>query len=264
MPSPFPGIDPYLEQPAFWSSFHARLIVAIADALAPYLLPTYYIEVETRTYSEESESELLIGIPDAVIYASAENRSRSDKAALDSTIALQARPQRVQLPTGIEIRERYLEVRELGTDAVITVVELLSPKNKRNGKGRFAYEEKRQRILESASHFIELDLLRGDAPMPVRGVDSPWDYRILVSQSEQRPSADLYGFMLQESIPVFPLPLKADDLSPIVDLRTIFDGVYDRAGYRFRLNYQQPVPPPTLSPEQQQWVDELLAPFRSP
>lgn len=258
-------MDPYLEQPAFWSSLHARFMVAIADALAPQILPTYYIEVETRTYSEETESELLIGIPDAVIYASAENRSRLEDAAMESVpVALQIRPQRVQLPTGVEIRERYLEVRESGTDAVITVIELLSPKNKRTGKGRIAYEEKRHRILDSASHFIELDLLRGDRPMPMNGVDSPWDYRILVSRSEQRPSAELYGFMLQESIPVFPVPLKLEDTAPFVDLRMILDGVYERAGYRFRLNYQQPVPPPALSPANQQWVDELLAPLRSP
>lgn len=49
MPSPFPGMDPYLEQPTFWSSFHSRLIVAIADAIEPQLSSEYYIEVETRT-----------------------------------------------------------------------------------------------------------------------------------------------------------------------------------------------------------------------
>ena len=66
MSSPFPGMDPYLEQPAFWSSFHSRLIVAIADALAPQLLPHYYIEVETRTYSEGGE-DVMVGIPDGVV-----------------------------------------------------------------------------------------------------------------------------------------------------------------------------------------------------
>ncbi len=256
-------MDPYLEQPAFWSSFHARLVVAIADALSPRLLPTYYIEVETRTYTEDSESELFIGIPDAVIYKSTQPHSPlKNRTPEPGNVALQDRPQRVQLPTGIEIRERYLEVRELGTDAVITVIELLSPKNKRTGKGRAAYEEKRQRILDSASHFVELDFLRGDAPMPMVGVNAPWDYRILVSRSEQRPSAELYGFTVQESFPLFPLPLKTDDASPAVELQTIFDGLYDRAGYGLRLNYSQPVPPPALSLTQQQWVSQLLAPLQ--
>ncbi|MEM1240663.1 MAG: DUF4058 family protein, partial [Cyanobacteria bacterium P01_H01_bin.26] len=63
MPSPFPGMDPYLEQPTFWASFHSRLIVAIADTLSPQLRPHYFVEVETRTYDDTPDGELLVGIP---------------------------------------------------------------------------------------------------------------------------------------------------------------------------------------------------------
>ena len=261
MPSPFPGMDPYLEQPAFWSSFHARLIVAIADAVAPQILPKYYIEVETRTYSEDEESELLVGIPDAAVL-SASGARPSLQLVSEVNVATQSRPQRVQLPTGLEVRERYLEVRELGTDAVITVIELLSPSNKRTGKGRLAYEEKRQRVLDSASHFVELDLLRGEGAMRMVGALSDWDYRILVSRSQERPDADLYGFMLQEPVPGFPLPLKVGEAEPWVELQPMLNGVYDRAGYKYRLDYRQPVPPPALLAVNQSWIDELLAPLR--
>lgn len=133
---------------------------ANADAVAPQILPKYYIEVETRTYSEDEDSELLIGIPDAAVLSASKVRSLPQNQLPESvSVAMQSRPQRVQLPMGLEVRERYLEVRELGADAVITVIELLSPSNKRTGKNRVAYEDKRQRVLESASHFIELDLL---------------------------------------------------------------------------------------------------------
>ncbi len=260
MPSPFPGMDPYLEQSAFWSSFHSRLIVAIADYIAPQIMPKYYVEVETRTYSDTADGELLVGIPDAVVFSSVNNSSLPQNTEdQPSSIAILSRPQQVQLPTGLELKERYLEVRELGTDAVITVIELLSPKNKRIGKGRIAYEEKRQQILNSASHFIELDLLRSDPPMPMKGNDSQWDYRILVSRSEQRPIADLYGFMLSEPIPVFPLPLKSEDEDKAIDLQSILNGVYERAGYRFRIDYQQPLPPPVVSQSDQQWINQLLS-----
>ena len=63
MASPVPGVDPYLEQGTFWPEFHGRLIVAIADALAPSLLPRYYIAVETRTYRDSADKELLGGFP---------------------------------------------------------------------------------------------------------------------------------------------------------------------------------------------------------
>ncbi len=88
----------------------------------------------------------------------------------------------------VEVTERYMSVREAGTDAVITVIEVLSPKNKRKGKGRLSYEEKRQQILGSMSHLVEIDLLRRDEPMAMKGFDSIGDYRIVVSQYERCPS----------------------------------------------------------------------------
>ncbi|NEU76459.1 DUF4058 family protein [Hassallia byssoidea VB512170] len=210
MRSPFPGMNPYLEQPIFWSEFHSRLIVAIADALAPKLLPKYYIGVETRTYLEE-------------------------------------------------VKERYLEVRETKTDAVITVIEILSPKNKRKGKGRSIYEQKRHSILGSMSHLVEIDLLRADEPMAMKGVDSITDYRIVVSQHERRPIADLYAFTMREAIPEFLLPLKEPQQVTTVNLQSIVSGIYERGGYAIRIDYQQAVPTPTLSQGDRRWVEELLA-----
>jgi Protein of unknown function (DUF4058) len=259
MPSPFPGMDPYLEQSAFWSSFHSRLIVAIADYIAPQIMPKYYIEVETRTYSH-ANSELLVGIPDAVVFSSMDKSTLPQNTIIEtSSVAILNRPQQVRLPTRVEVKERYLEVRELGTDAVITAIELLSFTNKRTGKGRAAYEEKRQQILDSASHFIELDLLRSEPPITISENNFNWDYRILVSRSEQRPIADLYGFMLPEPIPIFPLPLKSEDKEVAINLQSILDGVYERAGYRFRIDYRQPVPPPVLSQADREWVTILLS-----
>jgi hypothetical protein len=238
MPSPFPGMDPYLEEPVFWASFHSRMIVALADAIAPSILPRYYIEVEARTYGDD----LLVGIPDAVVLSRVKHAAddRDRVMPVGSPVALVNRPQQVELPVGDLVKERYLEVREVGSDRVITVIELLSPKNKRAGKGRVAYEDKRSSILSSSAHLIEIDLLRGNLPMPLVGEDSAidWDYRILVSRSQTRPMADLYGFMVNESIPSVPLPLGIGEEEPMVDFQVIFEGVYDRAGYEYRIDYQ--------------------------
>lgn len=272
MSSPFPGMNPYLEHPAFWSSFHTRLMVAIADTLAPLLRPEYYIEVETRTYNdqedrEDEDDELLVGIPDATVLAANSSKTSSERTRKQLQVEVggaltQKRPQLVTLPMPNTVKERYLEVREIGTDTVITVIEVLSPKNKKKGAGRVAYERKRRRVLGSLSNLIEIDLLRGYPPMTMMGQVQPTDYRIVVSRSEQRPEADLYSFNLPEPIPNFPLPLKPEDEEPLVDLQMIVVGVCDRAGYNDRIDYRQPVPPPKLSEADQQWVDELLAPIR--
>jgi hypothetical protein len=258
MPSPFPGMNPYLELPVLWAEFHNRLIVAISDALTPQLLPNYYMAVETRSYLDADQPDLLVGIPDAVVLPSPGQLP----VAQPQSTATQVRPQQIRLPMSIEVKERYLEVREVGTHAVITVIEVLSPKNKRSGEGRTAYEQKRLRILGSASHLVEIDLLRGNSPMLMLGVEQPSDYRIIISRAESRPVADLYSFCLTEPISDFILPLKAEGEGIEVKLQQILFEVYERGGYAFRLDYRQPVPPPQLSPTQQAWVDAILMPLR--
>jgi hypothetical protein len=113
---PFPGMNPYLEHPAFWSSFHTRLMVAIAEAIEPQLSPHYYVEVESRTYqSDESDAELLIGIPDAIVFSRQTDISSPELLSVDeAAVATQPRPETVSVPMPIEIKERYLEVRRWG------------------------------------------------------------------------------------------------------------------------------------------------------
>lgn len=161
------------------------------------------------------------------------------------------------VPLPEEVRESYLEIRERQTGTVVTTLEILSPKHKRSRDGRDAYLWKRQRVLASLTHLVEIDLLRSGTPMPIQGAVQKTDYRILISRGDRRPIAQLYPFNLQESIPVFQLPLKAGDMEPLVDLNTILDGVYERAGFDLRVDYTQP-PQPALSQEDATWADVLL------
>jgi hypothetical protein len=260
MASPFPGMDPYLEQAVFWPEFHSRLIVAIADALAPSLLPKYYVAVETRTYRDSADGELLVGIPDAVVLSTPGSSSPAKPESFSSRATTTVQPQSVILPMPLEIKERYLEIREASSNAVITVVEVLSPTNKRPGEGRRLYSTKRQTVLGSASHLVEIDLLRAYEPMAMHPVapEATSTYRILVSRSECRPQADLYEFTIQESMPEFPLPLQAAGEQVTVDLQPLVNGIYDRSGYGLRIDYQAPVPPPTLTVDDQAWIREVL------
>ncbi|MEH2307488.1 DUF4058 family protein [Nostoc sp.] len=255
MPSPFPGMNPYLENPEFWAEVHSRLIIVIADVIAPQLRPKYRVAVEKRVYQMTDENSILVGIPDVVV-----GRSLTNTEKEPSNIAIAApltKPITVNLPILEEVREGYLEVREVATGEVVTVIEILSPKNKRTGEGRKAYESKRQQVLSSLTHLIEIDLLRGGEPMPILGNQIKSDYRILVSRSEYRPKAELYPFGLQEQIPTFLLPLRQGDTEPLLDLQALIDGVYDRAGFDLVIDYSgEPVPP--LGEVYSVWVSELL------
>ncbi len=243
-------MDPYLEHPSAWTNIHHRLITAIADFLAPQLLPKYQILIEERIYQVETEDSILIGVPDVTI----QKPGASSKPVKAGTVAVSepyTQPRSVTLLYPETVRQSYLEVREIATGQVITVIEVLSPVNKRPGKGRIDYENKRAMVFNSSSNMVEIDLLRQGQPMAEQNTQT--HYRILVSAEEQRPHADLYDFNLPDLIPCFPLPLRPEDSCPRVDLRSLLDGIYDRSGYGFVIDYAQP-PSPALAESDLQWV----------
>jgi len=250
-------MDPYLEQPALWASFHSRLIVALADAIESALQPEYYVEVESRTYLSEGEGGLLIGIPDVVVAAKATPSPSLSESRSPGSVSTQVQPQQVQIPMPEEVTERYLEIRDLETGDVVTAIEVLSPKNKQPGKGRIIYAEKRNQVLGSLTHLVEIDLLRRGKPFLPLADTAPSGYRILVSVSTQRPTADLYQVSIRQPLPDIPIPLKQSDQPVMVHLQTIIAGVYTRGRYHSRINYKQPPPPPQLSEADQQWRLQL-------
>ncbi|MEC4982920.1 MAG: DUF4058 family protein [Oscillatoria sp. PMC 1068.18] len=254
MSSPFPGIDPYLENPELWSAVHNRLIVAIADDLVDRLSEKYRVEIEKRTYFSTDEESVLVGIPDVSVVTKRINQSNSSTA----TLLLPVQPEEVTIPMPQEVNERYLEIREIGTGSVVTTIELLSPKNKRKGEGRNAYLNKRNQVLASASNLVEIDFLRGGKPLPIKSTNLG-DYRILVSRSDRRPNADLYAFSLRQPIPAIPIPLSATETEPILDLQPLFNYVYRKGRYHLAIDYTQP-PKPPLSPEDRAWATTLNYP----
>ncbi|MBD2093459.1 DUF4058 family protein [Microcoleus sp. FACHB-1515] len=251
MPSPFPGMNPYLEHPQLWEEVHSRLIVAIADALGPQLRPKYRVAIEKRVY--ENADDLLIGRPDGAIF-----RAVPDAAVTPtSSGGVLTEPIVVEVPMPEEVTERYLEIREVETGEVITTLELLSPSNKKPGKGRQVYEAKRLAVLGSLTHLLEIDLIRAFKPLPVRGAIATSLYRILVSRADLRPKAALYAFNLPDPIPVFPIPLRPEDPEILLDLQFLLNQVYDRASYDLAIDYtQEPVPP--LQEADAKWADAHL------
>jgi len=255
MPTPFPGMDPYLEQPALWPNVHNSLIVAIRDVLSPQLRPRYYVSVEERTYRQEPGGLTFAGRPDAAIIRPAPTSLNEPTLIYEVHPA----PVLVELPLPDEMTETYLEVRSVEDDRVITVLEILSPSNKRYGTGRELYLSKRSGVLASLTHLVEIDLLRGGEPMPMRGKEEEIDndYRILISRRSRRPTADLYPFSVREPIPPFELPLQKGDDEPLLDLNRLLHELYDRAGYDLRIDYQDEANPP-LRETDAVWSDALL------
>ncbi|MGK7875705.1 MAG: DUF4058 family protein [Xenococcaceae cyanobacterium] len=253
MPSPFPGMDPYLEHPELWSEVHHRLISAIAIAIESNLSRKYRVAIEKRTYLSDGEDSVLVGIPDVSVFSQKSIPTPSATA----TLPAQSEAVTVVLPMPEEVREGYLEIREVQTGKVVTVIEILSPTNKRAGKGREAYETKRQDVLSSRTHLVEIDLLRGGKPMRILSEIPKTDYRILIARGNRRPCGQLYGFSVRQEIPKFVLPLQSGDTEPLVDLQRLLAEVYEQARFDMTVDYSiEPVPP--LKEEDKAWAEALL------
>jgi hypothetical protein len=257
MPSPFPGMDPYLEHPAGWRDVHNSLIVAIRDALIPLVVPRYHVRIERRTYTVTSEDLALIGLPDVNVVQRAAREAHAGydggrPAVLDVTV-----------PMSEEVEEIFLEVRRVSTSDVVTVIEVLSPTSKIASAGRKLYEEKRAEIIGTRTNLVEVDLLRTGTPMPVIGPLARSDYRILVSRGARRPRAQLYVWNVRQPIPAIPLPLLPRDPEPTIDVDGILKALYDRARYDMEIDYSRP-PVPPLGEDDRAWAQALIAEWPGP
>lgn len=254
MPSPFPGMDPFLELQE-WDDFHYSLYAAIRDALSPRLAPRYVVRAERRIYVEApGEADPLFRRPDVSVLWTGETAG----AAVAVETATELEPLECELPVPEERRETYLLIRLLETMEVVTVLETLSPANKRpGGDGRREYLRKRDEVLQSGSHLVELDLLRGGARLPMRGPLPAADYYAIVSRSPRRPKALVYRWTIRDPLPAILIPLKQGDPDVSLDLQAAFASVYDVARYDLTVNYRVELQPP-LCDRDAEWIRGLL------
>lgn len=248
-------MDPYLEHPGLWPDVHNRLITALADAISPAVAPTYYVGVESRAYVIKPEGDFFLGRPDISVVLPTPLVPAAAGTAVAPAGVEDVAVMEVELNLGDEINHYYLEIRSVETHELITALELLSPVNKVDARGRFEYERKRLEVLTSQTNLVEIDLLRAGEPMPVRQQVAS-DYRILVRRGWEWRKAHLYAFSLRVPIPDFPLPLMPGDEEPLVALNAILHALYTRARFDLRIDYSQP-PVPPLPEAHAEWARRL-------
>ncbi len=253
MPSPFPGMDPFLEIQK-WKSFHSRFITNLGDALTSFVRPRYVVDVEENVYVAHEEGDLRkIIAPDVAVMHKEEWLEFADGAA-----ERLAEPAVLTLPAIDPIEEHYLVIRSRDDDVAVTIIEILSPTNKLSRDGRTEYLNKRNTVLHSEANLVEIDLLRGGRRLPTVEPLPKGDYFAFVTRVERRPKVEVYSWPLERRLPTIPIPLADGDPDVSLDLQTVFDTTYDRAGYDYALKYSKPVEPP-LSEPQTAWVAEILA-----
>ena len=254
MPSPFPGMDPFIEGQG-WEDFHQEYIAALRRALVARVRPRYIVRLERRVYVERDPEVLADHIrPDLVVV-----EPKGAKAAREAAVAVAAKPVVLTLPMPEYRRQAYLTVRQPDTLHVVTVIELLSPANKRLGSdGRREYLRKRQVVLQSDTHLVELDLLRGGDRLPTIEPLPAGDYYAFICRAERRPGVEVYAWSLRQPLPSVPVPLAGEDPDVTLDLQSAFTTAYDGAGYDYSLDYRRAVEP-ALSDPDRAWADQVRA-----
>jgi hypothetical protein len=252
MPSPFPGIDPYIESQR-WSGFHVTAIGVLLEMLVPMVRPRYVVDPEERIYLH-FEDETRVVRPDLFVADKPNAPARPETA----TATALAEPITITLPIPEEHRERRLAIRNREDHTLVTVIELLSPSNKRAGSlDQASYLEKRNDVLKAGASLVELDLLRGGERMPSDEPLPPADYYAIVCRAKEFPRASAFAWTLRQSLPTIHIPLAEGDPDVHLDLQTVYSTVYDRAGYDYSLDYAVAVEPP-LTEEDRSWADEIL------
>lgn len=249
-PSPFPGMDPYLEISGLWPDFHATFINYCREALSDLLPDHYEARIGERVNLVEVEPERIKRIgPDVSItrggWTGQSGRISSAVATLEP----------VTIPLVIEeaSRETYIEVLHRPERALVTVIEVLSPSNK-EGDGRVLYLAKRNALLMQDVSVVELDFLLGGRRLPLAGAYPPGDLFALVSRSGNRPACDIYGWPIRNPLPAISIPLRAPDGDVILSLAEVFHTAYERGRYRRSIDYAIPPALANLSPHDLEWV----------
>lgn len=254
MPSPFPGMDPFIEGQR-WKGFHVSLLLAMRDLLVSALQPRYIVDVEEYVYVAKDNASLVRAFaPDILISEGEGEEWHESEKPIATTLAVAPVVRRLVMPA--KLRQPYLSIRDRDGQGVVTVIELLSPWNK-TGEGREEYINKRENIFATPAHLVEIDLLRGGRRIDTVEPLPTGDYFAIICRPTQLPDAEVIAWSLRERLPSIPIPLALGDADFELSLQSAFDDVYQRAGYGSSLKYQKRVTP-ALATEDEAWVQSML------
>jgi hypothetical protein len=260
MPSPFPGMDSYLEG-YLWADVHNALASKIRQQLVPQLRPRYIARLEIYLVEDTApESEIGILYPDVEVLRVKSTNAISSHLPSNSSSSIATTPASLTLPVlqPIEVRIPAIEIRDTASNILITCIEILSPVNKRE-PGLTPYRKKSQRLYNSNVHLIELDLLRRGT-RPFNHPRLPDVHYLITLTRAQSGVVDVWPIRLQEPLPTIPVPLHPPDPEVPLNVSEALNAIYEEAAYDLSIDYTQPPPPPSFCEDDLRWMQSLLNP----
>lgn len=268
MPSPFPGMDPYLEKPSVFAGFHDQFIANLVAAIQPLLPAPYFAKSGQRVWVELADRVREPDISVATPSAWQESPKGSGGAAVIDHVASEPILISVERVLSGEFKETFLDIFTTvdGEHLLVTSIEVLSPSNKNPGEQAGAlYRKKQQEFMWSNVNLVEIDLLRaGDHATLVPRREmlkrcKSWDYHVCLHRFDSRRDFFVYPIHLPQRLPTIYVPLLPGAPPIAVDLQSVFTRCYDEGPYLREVNYANDPPPPPLAQERLAWVKSILA-----
>jgi len=244
-------MDPYLESQPFWGDFHASFLSAIKGELKKRVPDNYSVWSDIYIWLHEPDAVTRRGKPDNFL---------TSKAAPDTNggLATLPAPATTVLPAVRREGNKYLKIKEVRSERVITVLEFLSPVTKTSGLDRDAFLSKRNDYLAANTNIVEIDLHRSGKRMPMGKPDPPRaDYYVLVCRAADFPKTAIWPFSVRDPLPDLVIPLKPEDGYVSLPLKTCFDFAYDQGPYEKEIDYRRP-PRIKLKGADANWAVQLL------
>jgi len=228
MKSPFPGMDPYLENPVIWVDFHNKFMTYLCEVIAAKLPDRYDARLEEQIRVIDAPPvESGAYRPDLSVNRLSEwspelEASADAVAAMDPTAVLPLGEELLE-----EVREVRIDIRRWPGSEFITTIELLSPWNK-SGEGYSDFMRKRRAVLMTPVNWVEIDLLVGGERVPLGAPRPKGEYCVLISRATARPNAEIYSWRLRNTLPKIPIPLRQPDFSIPISLADVFAMTHER------------------------------------
>lgn len=256
MPSPFRGMDPYLEAHYLWEDVHAALANELRRQLQLQLRPRYIAALTPYvTYEDILIAETSAIKPDIAVL----DRGHPPLAGGVQTLSAPHTAVSSDEPPEPAAKAQRIEIRQVGSDTLVTVIEILSPANKNPGSiAHEAYLFKRRDLLRSDVHLLELDLLRRGARWPFQTPLPAAPYYAFLSRAGRRPLVEVWPITFFEPPLLIAVPLRAPDPDVALDLGAALAQVYEQGAFDLRIDYTRPPPAPPLSEAEAARVAEVL------
>jgi hypothetical protein len=264
MPSPFLGMDPWLESRAIFPDLHNSFIAYLREALNAVLPPPYFAAIASRVVIEGDDPDRPVESDVNVLRPPTPNGSSGPAGGGGVAAAAEVKPVIVHVPRD-ELVEWLIEVRtETGGERLVTAIEVLSRSNKRaGGLGRDEYRQKQREMRERRVNLVEIDLFRGGThttavpPGPAAERAGAFDYHVCVSRAGKPEDFEVYPIRLSQQLPTVAIPLAPGTPDVPIPIQPVLDRCYDVGLYARRVKYTEP-PEPPLTDEQRQWAEGIL------